>query len=941
MQPERVSELSDLLSRARSARAGMGNAVLVRSVSGMQCSALLREVTERVQRLGSAVLSLSCSPSDAHSRFAVVRQLVGASLETAGKDRIIEDEELLRRVLEGTGPFDQQLFEALREGFAQGARRHPLVVVVDHIQWMDETSLRWFGFLVRHLNNLPVLLILAYRTDETPLDRTLTDEISKRDRCRTLTLSPLSLNSVREVVEAAYRGQGCDDEFVHACAEASRGRPSRLDKLLACLTADLVPPRASQTERVQRYGERLQAEAAADRLLRQPANLQEVAEVAAVLGEEGDCAVIADMLNLYGDAISGLIAQLTRVGVFRATGTPERYRFGNAELRSLIHRDMSANARRAMHMRAARRLNDLGAPLPQVAEHLLQADVAEDAWACSVLKEAADDALKAGDPKTCAKYARRVLRDSIPEEERAEVLWLLGRAEVLFAPAAADRHLDEAVRLFSDPARQAGAIVERAYARVLRQGSAESALRPPRAVLAHVDEKAFAELGDTELNLSVQSLGRTVPARGTPPVSGTLSGTLSGTPESPALSHGLGVTPGERELLASIAGHLACTAEPRDVPLELVHRALAGERPTGSASMVLLLRCITVLTWAGHLREAQRWADHMLAGALDQDALFPRVIAHCQRAEIAVRLGDLPVALTEAKQALALTTAHHEVKSCRAVAVTAVAKIRGAMGHYEEAVGLLQGLHDLPPSALGVRGFFRLKSGDLRGALADLLECGHRLEALKIVNPALSAWRSSAASAWKQLGNDAEARRLAEEEVELARRWGDPVVIGQALRSLGAVNSGAAAERALTESVSLLEQTDARLQLALSLVAVGQAQGRKGSLTQARQALRRGMLLAEESGAQALTAAAHKSLLASGGRLRRTPVSGIPALTPTERRIAVHAARGRTNKNIADLLHITPRTVEVHLTRVYGKLSIPGRNALADALGAAVLSHEH
>lgn len=932
MQPERVSELSDLLSRARSARAGRGNAVLVRSVSGMRCSALLGEVAERVRRLGSTVLSLSCSPSDAHSQFAVVRQLVAASLEAGGRDRVIEDDELLRRVLEGTGPFDPQLFEALREGFTQGARRHPLLVVVDHIQWMDETSLRWFGFLVRHLNTLPILLVLAYRTDETPVDRALTDEISKRDRCQTVTLSPLSSHSVREVVEIAYAGQECDDEFVRACGEATQGRPSRLDKLLASLTADSVPPRASQIERVRRCGERLQAEAAAGRLLRQPANLQEVAEVAAVLGEEGDCAVIADMLDLYGDTVSGLIAELTRVGVFRPTGGTERYRFSNAELRSLIHRDMSASARRALHMRAARRLNDLGEPLPQVAEHLLQADVADDAWACSVLKEAADDALKAGDPKKCAEYARRVLRDSIPEEERAEVLWLLGRAEVLFAPAAADRHLDEAVRLFADPARQAGAIVERAYARVLRQGSAESALRPPRAVLAHVDEKAFAELGDSELNLSVQSLARTVPVRGTEPVMEALG--------CPGVSDKLGVTPGERELLASIAGDLACKSEPRDVPLELVQRALAGERPSGSASMVLLLRCITVLTWAGHLREAQRWADHMLTIALDQDALFPRVIAHCQRAEIALRLGDLPVALTEAKRAMALTTAHHEVKSCRAVAVAEVARVRGAMGHYEEAVGLLQGLHDLPASALGVRGMYRLKSGDLRGALADLMECGHRLEALEIVNPALIAWRSYAARAWKRLGNDAEARRLAEAQVELARRWGDPAVTGQSLRSLAAVSSGAAAERALAESVSLLEQTDARLQLALSLVASGQAQGRKGSLAQARQALRRGMLLAEESGAESLSAEAHKSLLASGGRLRRTPVSGIPALTPTERRIAVHAARGRTNKNIADLLHITPRTVEVHLTRVYGKLSIPGRNALADALGG-VLRHEH
>jgi DNA-binding CsgD family transcriptional regulator len=158
-------------------------------------------------------------------------------------------------------------------------------------------------------------------------------------------------------------------------------------------------------------------------------------------------------------------------------------------------------------------------------------------------------------------------------------------------------------------------------------------------------------------------------------------------------------------------------------------------------------------------------------------------------------------------------------------------------------------------------------------------------------------------------------------------------VIGRSLRSLGEVSSGAVAERAFAESVDLLEQTDQRLQLALSLVAAGQAHVDNGSLAPARRALHRGMLLAEESGANWLTTEARKSLLAAGGRLRRTPASGVPALTPTEHRVALHAARGQTNKTIADLLHITPRTVEVHLTRVYGKLSIRGRTALAEALG--------
>jgi DNA-binding CsgD family transcriptional regulator len=86
------------------------------------------------------------------------------------------------------------------------------------------------------------------------------------------------------------------------------------------------------------------------------------------------------------------------------------------------------------------------------------------------------------------------------------------------------------------------------------------------------------------------------------------------------------------------------------------------------------------------------------------------------------------------------------------------------------------------------------------------------------------------------------------------------------------------------------------------------------------------------SGAVVLTARAREELLAAGGRPRREAVGGAGALTAAERRIADLAAAGRSNPQIASELVLTRRTVETHLTSIYRKLDIDGREGLAAGL---------
>jgi DNA-binding CsgD family transcriptional regulator len=133
----------------------------------------------------------------------------------------------------------------------------------------------------------------------------------------------------------------------------------------------------------------------------------------------------------------------------------------------------------------------------------------------------------------------------------------------------------------------------------------------------------------------------------------------------------------------------------------------------------------------------------------------------------------------------------------------------------------------------------------------------------------------------------------------------------------------------LTEAVAALERSEARLEHARALVDLGAAMRRAGRQTAARKRLGEGMELAHRCGATALVEQARDELHAAGARPRRVALTGADSLTPRERRIATLAAEGMSNKEIAQALFVTLRTVEMHLSNAYRKLDIQSRSQLA------------
>jgi DNA-binding NarL/FixJ family response regulator len=204
-----------------------------------------------------------------------------------------------------------------------------------------------------------------------------------------------------------------------------------------------------------------------------------------------------------------------------------------------------------------------------------------------------------------------------------------------------------------------------------------------------------------------------------------------------------------------------------------------------------------------------------------------------------------------------------------------------------------------------------------------------------IDNPAWGPWRSLKALALDGLERRDEALALVEDEVEAARRWGAPGALARALRLLGTLRREDGQDF-LREAVSVAEASPARLEHAKALVALGSALRRAGQRSESREPLRRGFELATRCGAESLANSARAELHSAGARPRREALSGPESLTPSERRVADLAAEGRSNRDIAQTLFVTPKTVEVHLTSTYRKLGISARAALSAALGNGV-----
>jgi DNA-binding CsgD family transcriptional regulator len=173
---------------------------------------------------------------------------------------------------------------------------------------------------------------------------------------------------------------------------------------------------------------------------------------------------------------------------------------------------------------------------------------------------------------------------------------------------------------------------------------------------------------------------------------------------------------------------------------------------------------------------------------------------------------------------------------------------------------------------------------------------------------------------------------MAEDDLTLARVFGTPRALGTALRAAGLAAGGQRGEVLLREAVDVLAVSESPVERIRAEADLGAHLRRVNRRAEAREHLRAALDGAHRAGAGAIAARAATELRATGSRPRRLALTGPDALTASERRVADLAREGMTNREIAQALFVTARTVEGHLTHVFRKLGVSARRDLREAL---------
>jgi DNA-binding CsgD family transcriptional regulator len=406
----------------------------------------------------------------------------------------------------------------------------------------------------------------------------------------------------------------------------------------------------------------------------------------------------------------------------------------------------------------------------------------------------------------------------------------------------------------------------------------------------------------------------------------------------------LAQTVGERPSLARALANLACIRVVRGEPVSAgpaIERALALEADPGVASIDDSPSAVAGLLsmYEGRLDTARRHLQDGLARAqaLGGDPLSTGLLF--AMSELETRAGRFEEALELAERGLAASE-QTDQSTERSVLLFAKGLAEAHLGATEAArLAASEGL------AIAQRAHHRFAEAQNRWALGLLeLSLGRPTEAWSALRPAVSLLRDHhvgepavvpihpvAIEALLMLGEQDEARVLLD-ELEAAARA--PWLRAHAGRCRGLLHAAGgeadAAMRQLEASVEAHRALGDRFALARSLLALGTVQRRAKRRGAARVSLEAAERLFDELGARQWVARARSDAARLAGRRP----GNRDELTPTERGIAELAAAGQSNREIADALFVSERTVEANLTRVYRKLSVRSRTELARRLPA-------
>jgi DNA-binding CsgD family transcriptional regulator len=926
---EREAEMAALEAMLGAASAGDGRLVVVEGTAGIGKTRLLAEARALAAMDEFEVLTARGGELEGQFAFGIVRQLFEAPLAAAAADiraELLADAAGLSGALFASVPGAASA-EGAESSFAMlhglywlaanFASRKPTLLVVDDLHWADEPSMRWLLFLARRLEGLPLLLVVGTRPAAQANAPALVAELLADPVG--VVIRPGSLGQDSAAALARERlGVEPDEVFSAALQTGSGGNPLYLVALLDALAKDGAAPTAEQAAHVLELGPRAVSYGVSTRLGRLPSAASDLLRAAAILGDRTELPLAATLSGLDMTAALAAASALVRSDLLRQETPVE---FMHPVVRTAVLKDMGAAEQVRGHRRAAEALLEAGAPPEQAAAHLAQTVPAHDSFVVATLRRAAQRSLAQGAPEAAVAYLRRALEEPPQPSERLDVLHELGVAELNSNATEAAEHLRQAVAALTDAAERPDILLAYSHALI--------AIDQPNDAIG-VLKRTSDRIRDIDRDLHLRLEARLVVGTQFEPAFRQLRAERLEAARAGGLDGGIGAG----LVLAQWAIEEARRGVSRERVIEHAVRAFASGALVEMDELLFALNGPYALALAGEVDEASRESTAAIAAAQRHSHILNLSVSYMIRGSVRWARGDLRGAEEDVRMGEFV-----EWPGVQAVRAAYLADILLEQGETGEAKDVLD--HPLAVGASGftvhflqTRGRVRLETGRPEEALADFLEVGSISESLGIGNPAWAPWRSQAALSLRRLDRQSEARELAVAELELSRRWGAARTVGISLRALALVEGRQAGERLLREAVEVLADSPARLEHARALVDLGALLRRGNSRSEARKLLRQGVELAHQCGATALVTRGNEELAATGAHPRTILLSGIDALTVSERRVAHMAAEDLSNKEIAQALFVTVKTVEQHLGRVYRKLDIGSRRELGAALAA-------
>src|SRR5215470_11333472 len=908
----RRGECAALDQLVASVRAGPSRALVLRGEAGVGKSALLKYVAQHAS--GCGIARAAGVESEMEFAYAGLQQLCAPFLDRLERLPGPQRDALgIAFGLRDGGAPDRFLVGlAVLSLLSDIAGKRPLVCIVDDAQWLDAASAQALAFVARRLGAESVGLAFALRepSGERHLDGLpeLTvgglDDHDARELLRTVITGPLD-DRVRDLIVAETRGNPL------ALLELPRGRtPAELAGGFGLSGGPPVPGRIEQS-----FRERLAAPPAAGRLLL----LVAAAEPA------GDPVLVwraAAGLGIGPDAA----APATAAGL---VDFGAQVRFGHPLVRSTVKGAAAPEERQRVH-RALAEATDADVDPDRRAWHRAQAAAGLD------------------------------------EDVAAELERSAGRARARGGLAAGAAFHERAVELTPDPRRRA----QRALlaANIKQQaGAPDAALR----LLAVAQAGPLDELDQARAQLlHAQITFAMTRGRDAPPL--LLGAARRLEPLEPRLAR---ETYLEAFAAALSADRLARGGDVREVAAAV----LAADWEPSTRACDLLLDGLALLTREGYvagapaLKVALRafrdeplseeelcwlWLACRIARALADDEAWDELTA--RHLDVARRTGAfsaLPVALTD-RVLVELFSGRIGVAMSLAAESDAVVEATGShltlrtsivmanwRGRDAEALALIEARRE---DVLRRGEGLWLAANDW-GSAIRYNGLGRYEDALAVAERAAEAARGLGPSilllaelieAAARSGQAQRATGPLTQLAEITRAASTEWALGTHARAAAILAEGGTAERLYREAIERLSHIRTRATLARTHLLYGEWLRRENRRVDAREQLRVAHAMLAGMGMEAFAERARRELLATGETVRRRTVETLNELTPQEVQVARLASGGQTNPEIGAQLFLSPRTVEWHLGKVFGKLGVSSRKELRTALsdvGAAVV----